>query len=75
MTNEDFRKLLMTPRAPPSSAGPTSTFQKTKDEKPHHVDDKGDRRKKKKRYSISFSAHHRYRRFIIWRGRDRLKPV
>lgn len=49
MTNEDFRKLLMTPRAPPSQV-PLSTYTKTKDEKAPPIDDKGDRRKRKKSF-------------------------
>ncbi|XP_067134833.1 protein Red isoform X1 [Centruroides vittatus] len=51
MTNEDFRKLLMTPRVPPPTAPPAAKPEifEEKDE----IDDTGDRaekRKKKKKY-------------------------
>uniref|UniRef100_A0A646QG64 Protein Red n=1 Tax=Hemiscolopendra marginata TaxID=943146 RepID=A0A646QG64_9MYRI len=50
MTNEDFRKLIMTPRAPPPSSAPPSTLNKTPLEKPTHDDDRAEKRRKKKSY-------------------------
>jgi len=49
LTNDDFRKLLMTPRAP--SSAPTTSSSKIRDEKiVIPVDDRNDKRKKKKSF-------------------------
>ncbi|XP_064481605.1 protein Red-like [Ornithodoros turicata] len=52
MTNEDFRKLIMTPRAPPQ-ATPTPAKEESFSKPTPLDDDKGDQRRKKKKYYAS----------------------
>lgn len=49
MTNDDFRKLIMTPRAPPQ-ATPTPAKEETYSKPTVEDDDKGDQRRKKKKF-------------------------
>lgn len=49
MTNDDFRKLIMTPRAPPQ-ATPTPAKEETYSKPTVEDDDKGDMRRKKKKF-------------------------
>lgn len=49
MTNDDFRKLIMTPRAPPQ-ATPTPVKEETYSKPTVEDDDKGDQRRKKKKF-------------------------
>ncbi|XP_048459452.1 protein Red-like [Rhincodon typus] len=51
LTNEDFRKLLMTPRSTPSSAPPSKTRQHEMPREYNEEDDPAARRRKKKRYA------------------------
>ncbi|GAB6023944.1 hypothetical protein CHUAL_008674 [Chamberlinius hualienensis] len=53
LTNEDFRKLMMTPRGPSTASMPTPSLSNVKVEKKTSKDSKHDLRKKKKNFYAS----------------------